>query len=407
MSDAIWQLLYPARTSQVSTMSSGSPYASNYGVLDLTGLLIVEQGRGIPPLHYNVQRGTYQHGETPIGMRLDPRTIQIAIGGESRDRRSLYADLASLLRRLNPGRNWSASGALTYCLYRRIMPGGIRQWRSDLETVAGSKSVLSRTGRFAEWGLNPGDPFSIVSGADAGDYLVARVVNENVLELDTSLANSSVGLQYRVSTGHVTRDLRVLLEAGPTLEDDRQSDDVALNDTIRLVAHDPVWYNPVLQSMTWGVENLSNLIFYEDPNWTDRAVFPIWFGNDAMSSNMSLVYLGTWFSRPVVTITGPFTRVVLENISTGDKLNMVYSAVIGEIIYIDLDALTVTNNFGQNLMRYMSTPYAAADSDLVTFGLYPDPQVQDGVNIINLSVSGAVLSYTSVMMYWYSRYIGA
>lgn len=392
MSDAIWQLLYPK-------------YGGEFGVLDLTDVITIEQGRGIPPLHYSTQRGTYQHGETPVNLRLDPRIIQIGMADERQSRPQLYEDLARLLSRVNPGRNWAVNGALTKCIYRKIMPGGRKHWRSDLVTSS-SKVVTSATGRFAEWGLGPGHPFTISSGADAGDYVVEAVTNENTLTLTTALSSTATGVQYRVVTGLVSRDLYVLLESGPVLEDDRQEDTLALGDTIKLVAHDPVWRNPMSQTVSWGVTDLSNLIFWENPNYTNRAVFPIWFGSDSILADSSLTYLGTWPSRPTVVINGPLTGVDLENMSTGDKLVMTYSAVEGEQITINLEALTVVNNYGQNLMRYMSTPFAAADSDLITFGLYPDPQVSGGVNHINLTISGAVLGHTSATMNWYSRYIG-
>lgn len=394
MTDAIWQLLYP---------KSGG----EYGVIDLSSMLVVEQGRGMPPLHYNTQRGTYQHGETPINMRLDVRVVQLALTDDNDNRPQMYADLARLLHRLNPNRNWAVDGTLTKCIYRKIMPGGTRQWRSDLVTVAGSRYVTSLTGRFAEWGLGAGDPFTISSGSDAGDYVVSVVVNENTLGLTQAMTASAAGVQYRVHTGRIMRDLSVLLESGPMLEDDRQMDSLALGDSIKLIAHDPLWKNPMRQSSTWAVQDMSNLIFYDPVNWPNRAVFPIWFGTDMIHSDTSLVYLGTWPSRPMIILTGPFTRVVVENASTGHRLNMVYTAVDYEQVVIDLDALTVTNNFGQNLMRYMSTPYAAADSDLITFGMYPDPQVSGGVNVINVDVSQAVQGKTTVDMYWYARYIGA
>lgn len=394
MTDAIWQLLYP---------KSGGIY----GVLDLTSLIMVEQGRGMPPLHYNVQRGTFQHGETPINMRLDTRVIQVALADDHDSRAQMYAELAHLLSRVNPGRNWAANGTLTKCIYRKIMPGGRKQWRSDLVTTAGSSLVTSVTGRFAEWGLGAGSVFTVLSGTNAGDYIVSSVQNENMLTLTQTLAATATGVQYRIQTGRVMRDLCVLLEAGPALEDDLQEDSLALSDTLRFVAHDPVWYNPTLQTMSWGVIDLSNLIFYHDPDWTNRAVFPIWFGSDYILSTDSLTCLGTWMSKPKVVLTGPFSSVTLENLSTGDKLVMRYNAVDGEQVTIDLDAMTVTNNFGHNLMRYMSTPYANADSDLITFGLYPDPQVAGGVNKMQIGVSGATLGKTTASLYWYARYIGA
>lgn len=394
MTDAIWQLLYPK-------------HGGEYGVIDLTSLIIMEQGRGIPPLHYNVQRGTYQHGETPINMRLDPRVVQVALADDHDNRSQMYYELARLMDRVNPNRNWAADGTLTKCVYRKIMPGGRKQWRSDLVTVASSVQVTSASGRFVDWGLEAGSPFTILTGADAGDYVVASVVNENTLTLTQAMTANATDIGYRAQTGRVIRDLHVVLESGPVLEDDLQEDTLALSDTLKLIAHDPVWRGAQQQSIVWVVENLANLIFYEHPNWTDRLVFPIWFGGDEIQSESSIAYLGTWPSRPMFELRGPFSRASLENLSTGTRLIMSYSASVGEVITIDLDALTVTNNYGQNLMRYMSTPYAAVDSDLVTFSLCPDPQVSGGLNHILAHISDAKVDSTRASMYWYTRYIGA
>jgi hypothetical protein len=104
-------------------------------------------------------------------------------------------------------------------------------------------------------------------------------------------------------------------------------------------------------------------------------------------------------------ISGPFSKVMMQNTVTGDQLNMLYDAVEGEQVIIDLHTLTVTNNAGSNLMRYMSTPYADVDSDLITFGLYPNPQVSGGLNTMLVSISDAVLGKTQSNMYWQSCYI--
>lgn len=393
MTDVIRQLLYPK--------------GSSYGTIDLSDIAVVEQNAGIAPLHYNTQRSVYQHGETPINLRLDPRVIQLAIARDFGSRSQFYDNLIRLMRRLDPGRNWSASGSLTKCIYRKIVPGGRKQWRSDLITVSGSNQVTSATAMFAEWGLSAGSPFTILTGSDAGEYVVDTLLNENNLKLTQSMAFSATGIEYRIVTGRIARDLDVLLEAGPVLEDDRQDDSMAINDTIRLVAHNPVWYNPQLQTITWGVDELENLIFYDPVNRPNRLEFPIWFGSDYISSNESLVYVGTWPSRPMIIVTGPFQNMSLENLSTNDALRMEYVADVGETVVVDLEALTVINNYGHNLMRYMSTPYTDLDSDLITFGLYPDPHVIGGLNHMHVGLSGALIGHTSASMLWHARYTGA
>lgn len=394
--DAAWQLLYPTGD-------------GTYGVMDLTSMIITEQGRGMAPVKYATRRGVYQHGETPITMRLDPRVVQVVMATDHDSRSQMYDNLARLLKHLSPSRNWPISGGLDECIYRKIMPGGRLQWRSDLITWAGSRQIESATGKFAEWGLDAGDPFNILSGPDAGEYVIEKVYNENLLTLTQAMAWDLTGVEYRVFTGRIVRDLKVLLESGPTLEDDRQDDTMALNDTIRFIAYDPVWRNALQQSLIWPNDDYLNLIFYEPVNWENRARFPTWFYDariDHFAAQTLVTYAGTWMARPVMIINGPFTNVTVRNLSTGDQLSLYYTANRDERVTIDLDALEVTNNRGESLMRFMSTPYADADSDLITFGLYPDPQVPGGQNLLSVDIDGVDLNVTKVFTNWYSRYVG-
>lgn len=161
----------------------------------------------------------------------------------------------------------------------------------------------------------------------------------------------------------------------------------------------------MIQSITWAVDISGNLIFYESPDWTDRAVFPIWFSGDFIMSNVTLTYAGTWLTRPVITLNGPFTLFKLTNNSTGDQLILNYNAAQGETVTIDVYALRAYNQNNIDLTNYLYNS-GTQDSDLVTFGLVPHPMIVDGLNSISIEINTALPQVTRAVMTWQSRYIG-
>lgn len=392
MIDVITQLLIPDG-------------GTNYRVWDLTSILVAEKGLSLPPLNYLTQRGPYQHGDTVVGMRVEPRTIQVALSleyGSGLDHRRAREDWIAKTSPVNAGD--LLAPARPY-IYRKIMRNRYKVQRTDLVTVNGSAIVTSTTARFVQWGLAAGQPFNITSGADTGTYVIASVQNENTLTLTANLTADATAIEYYCYTGIVVRDIDVFVEAGPALEVDRSSFSRSRREVLRLVAHDPIWRDPVIQSITWAVDISGNLIFYESPDWTDRAVFPIWFSGDFIMSNVTLTYAGTWLTRPVITLNGPFTLFKLTNNSTGDQLILNYNAAQGETVTIDVYALRAYNQNNIDLTNYLYNS-GTQDSDLVTFGLVPHPMIVDGLNSISIEINTALPQVTRAVMTWQSRYIG-
>lgn len=201
------------------------------------------------------------------------------------------------------------------------------------------------------------------------------------------------------------RDIDVMIESGPAFEPrtlDRW-DELAFTEALRFVAHDPTFYDPITQAQQWTVVLEDNLIFYEAPAYVERMVFPIWFTGIIISSYLNITYGGTWLAYPTIAVTGPADNLLIRNITTDEKLELVgYSIAPGEVVTFvtEYGNKTVTNSAGDNLLPYLTT-----DSDLATFHLEPDPGAPGGVNQMHVYCTGATPA-TQVAIYWRTRFIG-
>lgn len=371
----------------------------NYEVVDLTELLLAESSLGDAPRHFITQRGVYQHGSTPIGMRYDERVIQTVIAKDLPNRVRKWVDQFQRHTEFNLSHNFDNLGNVTPCIYRKIIMGGDYRWRSDLVTTVGSTEVTSTTAKFADWGVQEGSILEITSGADIGAFVVDECVNENTLMLQTAPTSTATGVEYRVRMGPIIRDISVLLESGPQFPDDRKEWSRGYNEVLRFIAHYPLWFNPLRQRIDASIDLGDNLIFYGDPGYTDRAELPWWFGSDEIYDSLAVTYVGTFYARPSFQITGPFTNVEVDNISTGHTITFAYTAASGEQVTIDLQALKAYNSEAVNLTQYLG-------GDQILFGLYPHPIVEDGDNDIRIYITDGIEDVTQASMYWYAWYDG-
>lgn len=373
-------------------------YDGAYEIVDLSDLVLAESSLGDAPRHFITQRGIMQHGETPIGMRYDARILQLVIGKELPDRIQYWLDKFSLHEKFTLSRNFDALGNITKCIYRKIVQTSERYWRSDLVTANGSTILTSNSARFTHWGMQSGSVLEIVSGADVGHYVVDSCTNESTLVLEIALTGTATGIEYYVYPGPIVRDLHVLMEIGPKFSEDLERWEKGYREVLRLVAHDPFWYGPD-QSASLDIRSGSNLIFYGDLGYTDRAVFPIWFGSDDASMQVDVIYFGTWSAKPVVVVNGPFSFVEISNQSVDATVTMQYDALAGEIVTIDLVALRAYNSLDQVLTSYLQ-------GDLVSMGIYPHPVVLDGINDIRLYIADGVEGVSNISLQWQAVYDG-
>lgn len=191
-------------------------------------------------------------------------------------------------------------------------------------------------------------------------------------------------------------DLDVAYAAGAELGTDGS---VGLRDfaaAIRLIAHDPTWYASAPTSLVVGIPTLGGAGVFP-------RVYPIVFGMSYINADIALQYLGTWRAYPQIDVRGPITNPVIENLSTGEKLELAATVPNGQVVRFDLgtNVKTVVNlTTGANWM-----PYLTNDSDLATWHLGVDPEVVGNMNALHLfgTAGGA---NTVITLRWHDRYIG-
>lgn len=190
------------------------------------------------------------------------------------------------------------------------------------------------------------------------------------------------------------RDLYVMPAQGPEFigRNPQQWDEWGFSETIRFIAHDPTWYDGDTTSVAVTPTTTDNLVF--------PFTAPFIFGSGVISHSEAVTYAGTWAAYPTITIDGPVNGPQITNVTTGEALKFSYNVVAGEQVTIDLGAKTVVNNFGANLIGYLT-----ADSDLATWHLEPAPGAAGGINTISFAGFGAT-GATLFTISYQNRFIG-
>jgi hypothetical protein len=179
-------------------------------------------------------------------------------------------------------------------------------------------------------------------------------------------------------------------------------DEYSVADVMQFVAPDPTFYDPTLQIVIWSIAVLTGKIYYS-ASALDELAYPYFYGLDVVSGTVSLTYTGTWLAYPTIEFVGPLNQPVIENVTTGEQIQLAYNIANGETVTAALPFgnKSVTNNVGTNLIGVVTS-----DSDLATFHLAPDPEAVGGVNVLNVSGGGGIAGVTQIRMTWYTRYIG-
>lgn len=207
------------------------------------------------------------------------------------------------------------------------------------------------------------------------------------------------------------RALDCFVTEGPKFQprDNRQWQSRQWEEVIRFTGFNPVWYDPVQQCLEATPTDLE-LVF--------PITFPIMFGS--LDQYLDIPYRGTWEEYPEIRIQGPIINPYIENATTGERLQLIYSVPAGETLVFNLQyghktvatappddgdvALmlggSISGEQGTNLVGYLTT-----DSDLATFHLATDPTAPGGINQIHVNGNG-VTEATKITVCWYNRYIG-
>lgn len=129
------------------------------------------------------------------------------------------------------------------------------------------------------------------------------------------------------------------LVAGEGVPDDIW-DDNAYTETLLFDCANPVWYDPATQTCQASEVIAGELVF--PITFDDDGII---FGSDDRWGQCEIDYsAGTWYAYPVITATGPWTRLTINHEELGVSIYYSNAAVAGEVITFDLRIRYDTNN---------------------------------------------------------------
>jgi hypothetical protein len=224
------------------------------------------------------------------------------------------------------------------------------------------------------------------------DYWSGRAALLNAIRPNRITDFNTPGKLRYYLPGGIRRQLDVMLDAGPGFAPPTGGwREWSFTEVLRFVAHDPVWYDPTLRTVTVSGAASEELEF--------PITFPIEFNSFGLAQDVT--YLGTWEEYPSFTVVGPITGLQIVNGTTDQQIGLNYALPSGYSLTITLRGeKTIERSDGLNLLNYLTE-----DSDLATFSLKPDPEATDGVNTITVYGSDTDGS-TEVSMQYYNRYFG-
>ena len=241
-------------------------------------------------------------------------------------------------------------------------------------------------------------------GRDAWWTGRADMLNELRPNRQSTATGVATGILRHVKTNGDVRDLNVLIESGPRFEarNVNEWDEWAFEEVLRFIAFDPLFFDPTRVDFA--------LTFTLDLNLVFPITFPIQFGGGVVDVSRNLDYTGTWASLPTIVIVGPFDHPIIDNVTTGEKIDLNTIIAAGRTVTIDLafGQKTITDDLGTNLLGSLTT-----DSDLGTFHIAPTPEAPQVVgqprptarNVIRLRGSNPT-GLSSVQVRYFTRYFG-
>jgi hypothetical protein len=198
------------------------------------------------------------------------------------------------------------------------------------------------------------------------------------------------------------RDLNVVYDSDfslPVTADNWASEKFVLS----LLAPNPAYYDPEPGAVSYNIGGSAG-----DLGEIPMAV-PEKIGGSDIDTSTVINYHGTWREYPIIRIYGPITDVIIENSSTGDKLDFTgYSIGSSDYIYIDtafgvksviLNGTTIDD--GTNIIDKLSD-----DSDLLSFHLEPR-KANETYHANSIRVQGIEINVdTKIEIAYQERYLG-
>ena len=166
-----------------------------------------------------------------------------------------------------------------------------------------------------------------------------------------------------------------------------------VDEAVDFLANDPIWFDP---------DGHSELVVSAlDLNLVFPITFPIRFGIAGSLSSISITYAGTWVSYPTLTLYGPYSQCIIDNMTTGVRITLSVAITGAErrILTLTPGEHSLVDGFGANRFSDLDV-----SSDLVDFCLRPDPEVAGGVNVIQATFVGGTVGVSGMQIGWHDRY---
>jgi hypothetical protein len=196
----------------------------------------------------------------------------------------------------------------------------------------------------------------------------------------------------RFSWGEKERSIDVKVVGGLTM--DMDSTDYTIRTVVQLRAADPTWYDTYATTVYLSATIFGTPTPYPKP-------YPVPYGAGSINNIATIDYLGSWPSFPRIQCTGPATDLTIVD-GLGNIIRFDDAIPAGQIWTIDLSygKKSVVDQNGVNKFAALNI-----NSNLVNWGLYPNPTIYNGTNTISVSASGTDTD-SEVVMYYEARYIG-
>ena len=228
------------------------------------------------------------------------------------------------------------------------------------------------------------------AGCDRQSYWDARAALHEFLRPNR---NGPLTFTIRTPNGDL-RSIIVRADPGMVFPPQSNNNNWNLQEQFDFTAFDPVFFNAAQSVIALSASSQLQLIF--------PITFPITFGtSDEFLTTGSITYAGTWKSYPIITLTGPYTRAVIVNITTGVSIFMSVAIVAGEQRIIDLTpgSQSITDANGDNKFSDLGV-----GTNLIDFAILPDPEVAGGVQEITIQLVDGVAGQSTASLSYYERY---
>ena len=291
---------------------------------------------------------------------------------------------------------------------------GTHTWNFNVANGGYSGITVYVTGAI-NWGMAPITRITQRGPYQQGDSDIDYRLNPRIINLPIVIAGTSYeemssnreNLLQMFKPGNDIATLRQTINEGTFFEIRRSIDvkiagasmdtsgtDYHVRAVIQLRADDPTWYNSTQNVIQMTYTQFGTPTPYPKP-------YPVPYGADSVNNTISVAYTGTVMASPILQCVGPLTNLNLVD-GAGRMIVLTSPVPAGDIWTIDLryNKKTVTNNAGISQFAAVSI-----NSDLINWGLYPDPFFDAGLQYLSVSATGTT-SASQVIMYWYDRYVG-